>query len=63
MTPRERYLIMVDYCKMKVQEKDWHGVCDAAMDIRDILAAHPEVESSQMPVICIKCLETDEVIE
>lgn len=27
---------MVDYLTMKVQEEDWHGVADAAMDIRDI---------------------------
>lgn len=29
---------------MKVEQKDWHGVADAAMDIRDLIAAHPDVE-------------------
>jgi len=29
---------MIDYLKLKVQEEDWHGVADAAMDIREIVA-------------------------
>jgi hypothetical protein len=27
---------MVDYLNLKVREQDWHGVADAAMDLRDI---------------------------
>lgn len=29
---------MVDYLLLKVDEADWHGVADAAMDIREIEA-------------------------
>lgn len=34
----ERKEMMVKYMKLKMQEEDWHGVADAAMDIRDIEA-------------------------
>lgn len=30
---------MVDYLKLKLTQEDWHGVADAAMDIREIDAA------------------------
>lgn len=29
---------MTDYLLLKVDQKDWHGVADAAMDIREIEA-------------------------
>lgn len=32
---RER---MINYLKLKVEEEDWHGVADAAMDLREIEA-------------------------
>lgn len=28
--------VMKDYLKVKLDESDWHGVCDAANDIRCI---------------------------
>ena len=31
-------LVMIGYLKHKVQVKDWHGVQDAASDLRDIEA-------------------------
>lgn len=40
------YKLTVDYLLMKVEQRDWHGVADAAMDIRDIVAAHPDLERS-----------------
>jgi hypothetical protein len=30
--------ILVKYLKMKIKQKDWHGVADAAMDIRELEA-------------------------
>ena len=30
---------MIDYLKLKVTEQDWHAVCDAANDIREIESA------------------------
>lgn len=29
---------MVDYLRMKLEQRDWHGVADAAMDIRELEA-------------------------
>jgi hypothetical protein len=29
---------MVDYLKLKLSQEDWHGVADAAMDIREIIS-------------------------
>lgn len=47
-SPQRHYEILVDYLEdyleMKFIRKDWHGVCDAANDIRELLAAHPEIE-------------------
>lgn len=34
----ERHHIYVVYLKMKVDEGDWHGVCDAANDLRELEA-------------------------
>lgn len=31
-----RRRLMISYCEMKIREEDWHGVADAAMDLRDI---------------------------
>lgn len=28
--------IMKDYLFLKIKEEDWHGVCDAANDLREI---------------------------
>jgi len=28
--------LLIEYLKMKVDNGDWHGVADAAMDIREI---------------------------
>jgi hypothetical protein len=30
--------IMIDYLLLKVQQKDWHGVSDAANDLREMSA-------------------------
>lgn len=33
--------ILIDYLLVKVQQEDWHGVADAAMDIRELEAKFP----------------------
>ena len=30
--------IMIAYLRLKLDQQDWHGVADAAMDIREIVA-------------------------
>lgn len=42
MSPQERHAILLAYLKMKVEERDWHGVADAANDLREMEAKHPE---------------------
>ena len=32
--PKTRHEILLDYLLMKAQEGDWHGVSDAANDLR-----------------------------
>lgn len=52
MTTKERKEFMISYLKLKVEEQNWHGVADAAMDLREI-----EVELSfkqQMEIIPYK---------
>jgi hypothetical protein len=29
---------MTEYLKLKLEQEDWHGVVDAAMDIRELVA-------------------------
>ena len=38
--------IMIDYLLFKVQQKDWHGVSDAANDLREMTARK---ESNTIP--------------
>lgn len=33
---RDRCEILISYMQEKIIESDWHGVADAAMDLRDI---------------------------
>jgi hypothetical protein len=36
MTLQERRQRMIEYLHLKVEEADWHGVADAAMDLREV---------------------------
>ena len=38
MTYAERHAAIVQYMHAKIVEKDWHGVSDAANDLREIEA-------------------------
>jgi hypothetical protein len=31
---------LIAYLQLKVEQRDWHGVADAAMDIREVEAKH-----------------------
>jgi hypothetical protein len=41
---------LIEYLELKIQQHDWHGVADAAMDIRelkakiDVLKEYEEIE-------------------
>ena len=48
MSPKERWNVYLNYLKMKVDERDWHGVSDAANDMRDLEAAHPHLKPNPM---------------
>lgn len=39
MTYEERHAKLTEYLQMKVEEKDWHGVSDAANDLRVLEAS------------------------
>lgn len=41
---------MKDYLLLKYEENDWHGVADAAMDIREIIAKLEVLNSLSNPV-------------
>jgi hypothetical protein len=32
--------VLVDYMQVKIEQEDWHGVADAAMDIREMEAKY-----------------------
>lgn len=36
MSIDDRIALMIDYLKMKTELGDWHGVADAAMDLREL---------------------------
>lgn len=39
MTLSEQKKLMIEYMKLKMAEEDWHGVCDAANDLRELEVA------------------------
>lgn len=41
LTYQERHAALLAYLYAKVQERDWHGVSDAANDLRVLEASHP----------------------
>jgi len=41
MNDQKRLQVMVDYLLLKVLERDWHGVSDAANDLRELEIEHP----------------------
>ena len=43
LSPKERHAILVKYLLSKAQERDWHGVSDAANDLRVLEAQYPEL--------------------
>lgn len=42
--PKVRHERLIAYLEMKVQERDWHGVSDAANDLRVLEAEHPDLK-------------------
>lgn len=44
MTPQDAFDTYMRYLWMKVNERDWHGVADCAMDLRELEAKHPELK-------------------
>ena len=48
MSPRERWDRYLAYLKMKVDERDWHGVSDAATDLRELEAEHPHLKPNPL---------------
>lgn len=44
MTPKEIYYALVAYMEAKVYQRDWHGVADAANDLRELEAKHPDLK-------------------
>lgn len=47
MTAREQYDAYLAYLRMKIEQKDWHGVADAAMDLRELEATFPELKKDR----------------
>ena len=40
---RAKHKLIIEYMKMKLVEGDWHGVMDAAADLRELEAAYPKI--------------------
>lgn len=49
MTVEEQRFILISYLKMKCEQKDWHGVCDAANDLRELEATYPQLRETTSP--------------
>jgi hypothetical protein len=43
MTPLEQWEALLAYLRMKVEQRDWHGVADAACDMRELEAKHTQL--------------------
>ena len=47
LTPEARYRWRIQTMILCISEHDWHGVMDAAADIRELVAAHPELRKHE----------------
>lgn len=47
MTPEQRYQARIQSMVLAITEHDWHAVMDAAADIRELVAAHPELRKHE----------------
>lgn len=43
---QQRKAIMIAYLQLKVEEADWHGVADAAMDLRELEVEKTHITAS-----------------
>lgn len=46
MTDKE---VMIEYLFLKIRQEDWHGVADAAMDIREMEAKCSTTSTASTP--------------
>lgn len=44
MTPQEKYNTLLRYLRVMLDNRDWHGVRDACVDIEVLLATNPEIQ-------------------
>lgn len=44
MTPQQQLAVLIEYLKLKLYQRDWHGVRDAAADIEVLEAKFPELK-------------------
>lgn len=51
MDYKEKKATMLDYLKLKIQEQDWHGVADCAMDLREMEAEQRTLEKVKNTMI------------
>lgn len=65
MIPQQQYKILHDYAEMKLYQKDWHGVRDAACDIEIFLAANPgaDKEGGNVKPWCKDCNKIFDTME
>lgn len=47
MTPQQRYDAHIEGMLLSMGEHDWHAVADHAMDIRELVAAHPALREHE----------------
>lgn len=45
MNPHQQREALLAYLRMKVEQEDWHGVADAACDLRELEARYPETRA------------------
>ena len=50
MSPIQQRKVYVDYLLMKVQQADWHGVSDAANDLRELESRFPALKDEEITV-------------
>lgn len=54
MNPKDKHQTLVKYLKVKTTEGDWHGVSDAANDLR-VLEAQQPTSSHTYECSCADC--------
>jgi hypothetical protein len=49
--PVYQWKVMIIYLRIKIEQRDWHAVSDAANDLREMEADYPELRNKKYNIV------------